>query len=51
MQEEGREGMEGQVEVSCVPGRFIRTSGVLSGILAIQSHVLSVFEHPLSGPT
>ena len=48
MSEEGREGREGQVEVSCVPGRFIRTSGVLLGILAIQS---SVFEHPLSGPT
>lgn len=38
------------VPVSCVPGRFIRTSGVLSATFLIQSHVFDCLEQPLSNP-
>lgn len=39
-----------QVDVSCVPGIFMWTIFVLSGIFAIQSQVLADLEHPSSKP-
>ena len=39
-----------QVDVSCVPGRFICTNNVSSGMFFIQSQVLEYPEQPVSVP-